>query len=426
MNIAKIGNIKYFFHCRFVDYMEETILVICVDRDNDLGKIKKVGPIVGKRENLEAAKKLLMKDPEETDGNTIFHAVKVYDKLKSKKTKVEIATLTGDEKLGYNADRKITKQLEKVLKSFPADSCIFVSDGAEDDAIIPIISSRIKISSKETVTVKQAKELEKTYFTLLSKLKEPYYARLIFGIPGIILLAYIISAYLGFGWRPIIAIVGIYLLIKGIGIEESLISWFKGLFFVGKAAFVFYLPIIALLVIGVSLGFTEYNKKITEGLTVEGSAFYGVRLFLLIFTFVILLTFIGKIIQLYSEGLKFEMISSAHSAINWIAVTFVGYVTCSWLYPYGSSFAEFLTAILISITIAFFGLKFEELMKKNIINKLELENKDVIDEEGGYIGKVLGIDRKKDLIFVTTPYGSKINLKITSIINVEEKVTIRK
>ncbi|MEM2974524.1 MAG: DUF373 family protein, partial [Candidatus Micrarchaeia archaeon] len=170
--------------------IKEKILVLCVDRDNDLGtKIKKTGPIIGREANVAAATALLMKDPEDTDGNSIFQAVKVFDEMQ-KKADVQIVTLTGDAKLGYDADRKVTQQLERVLIEFPAPSCIFISDGADDEQVLPIISSRIKINSKKTVVMRQAKELEKTYIVLLNKIKEPYYARLIFGIPALIILSF--------------------------------------------------------------------------------------------------------------------------------------------------------------------------------------------------------------------------------------------
>ena len=43
------------------------ILVICVDRDNDIGEMLGVeGPIIGREKNLEVAKNLALKDPEES------------------------------------------------------------------------------------------------------------------------------------------------------------------------------------------------------------------------------------------------------------------------------------------------------------------------------------------------------------------------
>ena len=141
-------------------------LVLCIDRDNDLFEKAKVsGPIVGREANLNAAIKLALADPTDTDSNTIFRAVNIYDTLSSD-VGVQIATLTGASSLGYQADKEITSQLERVLAEFPADSCIFVSDGASDEQMMPVIRSRLKIDSVEIVVMKQAMELEKSYFVI--------------------------------------------------------------------------------------------------------------------------------------------------------------------------------------------------------------------------------------------------------------------
>ena len=60
----------------------DNLLVICVDRDNDLGKKAGVkGPVIGREKNLEAASKLALADPTESDANSIFAAVKKYDEV---------------------------------------------------------------------------------------------------------------------------------------------------------------------------------------------------------------------------------------------------------------------------------------------------------------------------------------------------------
>ncbi|MGB9756847.1 MAG: DUF373 family protein, partial [Candidatus Bathyarchaeales archaeon] len=63
---------------------EKRILILCVDRDGDLGtKAGVKTPVVGREQNLNAAVALALKDPEESDANAMFEAVRVYDRLKS-------------------------------------------------------------------------------------------------------------------------------------------------------------------------------------------------------------------------------------------------------------------------------------------------------------------------------------------------------
>ena len=83
------------------------ILILSVDRDNDLFEKAKIsGPIIGREANLNAANKLALADPQDTDANAIFQAVKKYDEL-GKDYEVQIVTLTGNKKLGYEADKTI-------------------------------------------------------------------------------------------------------------------------------------------------------------------------------------------------------------------------------------------------------------------------------------------------------------------------------
>jgi len=112
---------------------EEKILVLCVDRDGDIGA--KTGiktPIIGRKENLEAAIALALKDPEEADANAMFEAVRIYDRLEQERKlheKLQVATISGTELGGVGADRKIVAELNEVLKKFPANEVILVTDG---------------------------------------------------------------------------------------------------------------------------------------------------------------------------------------------------------------------------------------------------------------------------------------------------------
>lgn len=95
--------------------MAEKILVISVDRDNDIGeKVNIAGPIIGVKNNLEAASKLLLTDPEDSDANTVFAAVKISKDIKNS----EVITLTGDKHVGIDSDQIIASQLNKALKKF--------------------------------------------------------------------------------------------------------------------------------------------------------------------------------------------------------------------------------------------------------------------------------------------------------------------
>ena len=109
-------------------------LVITVDRDNDLGiKTSIRGPVVGRRQVLTAALKLGITDPEESDTNAVLGALRQHDNIVEAKTEedeVEIAILTGDERVGVRSDRAIAAHLEEVGSAFQPDQAILLTDGA--------------------------------------------------------------------------------------------------------------------------------------------------------------------------------------------------------------------------------------------------------------------------------------------------------
>ncbi len=201
-------------------------LILCVDRDNDLGvKTAIKTPVIGKEEMLKAATALAMKDPEEADANAMFEAVRLYERLRESadpNEEYEVATITGSEVGGIAADRKVAMELAKVREVFPADGVILVTDGYSDEDILPLIQSRIPVTSVRRVIVKHSKTIEETaaLFSRYARMliEDPRYSRMFLGVPGIIML---ILAFLWFfkllfyGWIAFLTVFGAILLVKG-------------------------------------------------------------------------------------------------------------------------------------------------------------------------------------------------------------------
>lgn len=203
------------------------VAVLCIDRDDDLGRKASVhGPVIGKKEVLQAAVKLSLADPSETDANAMFAAVKLHSEIKDEN---EVAVLTGSAKVGYESDILIKKQLDHFLKDFKAEGAIIVSDGKEDEMLLPVIESRVPVISVHRVAVHSGEELKGLFYTIssfLSRAKEdPRLSMLLFGIPGLIALAYAILG--GQGWRLIAGIFSAWLIVRGLRMEHSLKSLFR-------------------------------------------------------------------------------------------------------------------------------------------------------------------------------------------------------
>jgi len=216
----------------------ERLLILCVDRDDDIGRKTGVKtPIIGKKDNLNSALKLILADPEEADANAMFEAIRVYENLqKDKKSRdlYEIATIAGSEIGGITADRKLVSELGEVLKSFPADSLILVTDGFSDEDIMPLVQTRVPVTSVRRVIVKHSESIEETaalfsrYWKML--IEDPRYSKIFLGLPGILLISLgilvLLQVFIRFDiytWAAIVGLIilGGYLIGKGYGIDRK-------------------------------------------------------------------------------------------------------------------------------------------------------------------------------------------------------------
>ena len=203
-------------------------LVVCVDRDDDIGRKTDLhGPIVGREAVLEAAAKLGTADPEDTDTNALFGGLRLYDELKAEDDDVEVVALTGSAKVGLISDRLVAEQLDQVLKEHPAEAAYFVSDGAEDEYLLPILSSRVRIDGVRRVVVRQAPGLESTYYTLARALKDPKLRAKTVLPFALVLIALGFAAAAGqvvWGFIGLVLLIGIYLIFWTFDIDEAIIE----------------------------------------------------------------------------------------------------------------------------------------------------------------------------------------------------------
>jgi putative membrane protein len=262
----------------------KNIIILCVDRDDDVGvKAGVKGPIIGKQNVIDAATKLSLADPEDSDSNALFGAVKTYEEVR-KKYNAEVAVLTGHKNEGLEADQKIAEQLNIVLKKHPSDQALFVTDGVGDEHMIPIIQSKLPIMSVNRIIVKQSENLESTYYKIedfiKDSLEDPKVSALVFGLPAI---AFILYALLGAtGWRIILGAVGAFLLMKGFKIDDYFMNSARGLSHsFGKSSLEIFSYMLSIALIIIAL-VRSYNYVIDyEGIFEMMAAFVSSAIFIL-------------------------------------------------------------------------------------------------------------------------------------------------
>jgi len=213
----------------------ERTLVLCVDRDDDLGvKAGVKTPILGREENINAAVILALRDPEEPDANAIFEAVKIYDHLKESTAgeeshaECQIATIAGSELGNVGADKELVSELTEVLKTFQASEVVLVTDGFADETILPLVQSRVPVTSVRRVTVRHSESIEETVWLFSRYLKmlfeNPRYARIALGLPGLLLIVIGILSILnwaGYSWIAFLIVFGSYLVVKGFMLDKA-------------------------------------------------------------------------------------------------------------------------------------------------------------------------------------------------------------
>lgn len=211
------------------------LLVICIDRDDDLGR--KTGiptPVVGRNACIEAAQRLALEDPEDADSNSIFFAVKTYEDLVSKGYKTQVIIVTGVENRGVQADEKVASEIKSVLKKFSADGAVIVSDGEDDEMVIPVIQSVIPVISVQRVVMQVSRTIEHSYAVFGKFLKlvmyNPKYSKFFLGVPGILLLIGGIGAVTGYNaeiFAVLVTILGGAFLIRAFDIDKAWTNWAK-------------------------------------------------------------------------------------------------------------------------------------------------------------------------------------------------------
>jgi putative membrane protein len=211
------------------------LLVICVDRDDDIGvKAGVVTPVIGRNACIDAAQRLALEDPEDADSNSIFAAVKTFEDLLSKGYQAEVAIVAGTQNKGVQGDEKIISQVKTLATQFSANGAVIVSDGEDDESVIPIIQNVLPIISVKRVVMRVSRTVEYSYAVLGRYLKtiafDSKYSKFFLGVPGMLLLIGGIGTVLGLTtqiFAVLVSILGGAFLIRAFDIDRAWTNWNK-------------------------------------------------------------------------------------------------------------------------------------------------------------------------------------------------------
>jgi putative membrane protein len=209
------------------------VLVLCIDRDDDIGSKGGIEtPIVGRDACINAGMRLAIEDPEDADSNAIFGAVKTYEELVSKGYTAEVAVVAGKFNRGVEADEKISLEVKSILEKYHADGAVIVSDGEDDETVLPVIQSRVPVISVQRIIIRHSRSVEYSYAVLGRYLKmlayDPQYSKFFLGVPGVLLAAGALAVVFdATKWLTaiVLAVLGGAFIVRAFDVDKALSSF---------------------------------------------------------------------------------------------------------------------------------------------------------------------------------------------------------
>jgi putative membrane protein len=199
-------------------------------------------------------------DPEDSRVNCVLEALRVTRDLHDEDEDAVVAVISasGD---SVSADRAVARQIDDLVAEYDPESAVVVVDSAEDERLVPIVESRVQVDAVDRVVVRQARDIESTYYLLKQFLADEELRKTVLVPVGVALLAF--PALLFVAESPqvavaaIAAVTGVFFLYKGLGIDTFLATLpgeVRDAFYSGQVSLVTYVVAVGLAMIGFFAG----------------------------------------------------------------------------------------------------------------------------------------------------------------------------
>ena len=232
--------------------------MVCVDR----GGLAPDGPLVG----VDAVRDLVVEagveDPEDSRVNCLLETLRVARELEATGEEAVAAVVSG--RIGGDpvaADRAVAAQTDELVERYAPDSAIVVIDSAEDERLLPIVESRVRVDAVDRVVVRQAHDIESTYYLLKQFLGDEELRGTVLVPIGVTLLVFplllLLAESITLAVSAIAAVIGVFLLYKGLGIDDLLArlpGMLREAFYSGQVSLVTYVVGAGLALVGVFAG----------------------------------------------------------------------------------------------------------------------------------------------------------------------------
>ncbi|MFB6093539.1 MAG: DUF373 family protein [Halanaeroarchaeum sp.] len=261
-------------------------LVVVVDRAGDVpSKTGLETPISG----WEAVQSLVVDmgiaDPEDSLVNCLLEGLKVTRGLRDDNEDAVVAVVSGGSAGVVSADQAVAREVDELIDRHDPDASVVVIDSTEDERLLPIVESRLQVDSVDRVVVRQARDLESTYYLLKQFLADEELRTTVLVPTGVILLifpAILMLSSPAVAVGAIAAVVGTFSLYKGLGIDDDLTDLTaaaRDALYSGRVSIVTYVVAVGLALVGVFagvLGLSEIGLKNLRLLTVMGFTYFAI------------------------------------------------------------------------------------------------------------------------------------------------------
>ena len=257
-------------------------LVVCVDRDDDIGtKTGVETPIAGWEAVRSLVTEIGLADPEDASVNCLLETLRVARDLRADDEEATVAVISGAAETMVGRDRAVAEQIDDLIAEYDPDSAVVVIDSAQDERLVPIIESRVQVDAVDRVVVRQARDIESTYYLLKQFLADEELRQTVLVPVGVALLAFPILL-MAFGQAiavsTITAVIGLFVLYKGLGVDDyvaDLPGQTKDALYSGRVSIVTYVVAAGLTLVGLFAGALRVSDPATptEGIVIPAMAF---------------------------------------------------------------------------------------------------------------------------------------------------------
>lgn len=261
-------------------------LVVVVDRTGDVPR--KTGlatPIAGWEAIQSLVVDLGIADPEDSTVNCLLEGLNVTRSLRDENEDAVVAVVSGGTDSVVGADQAIAREIDELIERYEPDASIVVIDSTEDERLLPIVESRLQVDSVDRVVVRQARDLESTYYLLKQFLADEELRTTVLVPIGIVLLVFpaiLMLSSLAVAIGAIAAVIGVFLLYKGLAVDDLLADLSmqaREALYSGRVSIVTYVVAVGLALVGVFagvLGISEHGLSGIQLVTIMGFTYYSI------------------------------------------------------------------------------------------------------------------------------------------------------